>query len=175
MKFSIYLNRCVFVMQWIFYSDCANGQADLNLPALGTHIRRYVSCSCGSFGSKANFEFSHALSLGDVRWSWGICEAKRERLWGSVHRLGLVCVCVCVWGGGGGGGGGEVTSYIWHSTRVPNGPFFKAASYILAPFFQQELYDWHHFSGFVYERPQFSNIPVYAYFSIRLLVLWVFS
>ena len=52
-------------------------------------------------------------------------------------------VCVCVGGGGGGGVGGgggggvrRVTSYIWHSTD---------------------------FSGFLCERPHFSDIQVYAH------------
>ena len=33
----------------------------------------------------------------------------------------------------------------------------------LAPFFQQKVYEWPDFSGFLCERPHFSDILVYAY------------
>ena len=62
---------------------------------------------------------------------------------------GGVCVCVC-------GGGGGVTSYIW--------PPFSALPVIwLAPFFQQNVCEWPDFSGFLCERPHFSDILVYAH------------
>ena len=48
-------------------------------------------------------------------------------------------------------GVGGVTSYIWHSTDVVAEwpPFSALPSIWLAPFFQQKVYDWPDFSGFV--------------------------
>ena len=63
------------------------------------------------------------------------------------------------------GGGGGVTSYIWHSTDLhAEWPPFSALPGIwLAPFFQQKVYEWLDFSGFLCERPHFSDILVYAH------------
>ena len=62
----------------------------------------------------------------------------------------------------GGGGGRGVTSYIWHSTdvRAEKPPFSALSGIRLAPFFQQKVYEWPDFSGFLCERPHFSNILV---------------
>ena len=47
---------------------------------------------------------------------------------------------------------------------VPNSPPFSALPGIwLAPFFQQKVYEWPDFSGFLCERPHFSDILVYAH------------
>ena len=44
---------------------------------------------------------------------------------------------------------------------VPNDPLFQ---YMISPLFsQQKVYDWPDFSCFVWERPHFPDIPVYAY------------
>ena len=58
--------------------------------------------------------------------------------------------------GGGGGGGGGVTSYIWHSTDV-------RAEYDWPPFFNKKYMNGPIFSGFLCERPHFSDILVYAH------------
>ena len=66
-------------------------------------------------------------------------------------------------GGGEGGGGGSVTSYIWHSADVRIAPFSALPSIWLVPFFQQKVYEWPDFSGFLCERPHLSDILVYAH------------
>ena len=40
-------------------------------------------------------------------------------------------------------------------------PFFRAAKYMIDPFFRQKVYDWPHFSGWVCERPHFSDVSRY--------------
>ena len=56
----------------------------------------------------------------------------------------------------GGGGGEGVTSYIWHSTDVHVESALPGIW--LVPFFKQKVYGWPEFSGFVCERPHFSDI-----------------
>ena len=54
---------------------------------------------------------------------------------------------------------------IWHSTdvRAEWPPFSALPGIWLAPFFQQKVYEWPDFSGFLWERPHFSDILVYAH------------
>ena len=65
---------------------------------------------------------------------------------------------------------------------VPNSPLFQHCQvYDWPPFFQQKVYEWPDFSGFLYEKPHFSDIQVYAHFffaqrffkAAYLLVLWI--
>ena len=87
--------------------------------------------------------------------------SKLSRLANPALWLSLGCVCVYVWGEGGRG----VISYIWHFTdvRAEWPPFPALPGIWLAPFFQQKVYEWPDFSGFLSERPHFSGILVYAY------------
>ena len=57
---------------------------------------------------------------------------------------------------------------------VPNSPLFPFSALPgiwLAPFFQQKVYEWPNFSGFLCERPHFSNILVYAHI-FRSEIFW---
>ena len=62
------------------------------------------------------------------------------------------------------GVGVRVTSYIWHITDVRTEwpPFSALPGIWLAPFFQQKVYEWPDFSGFLCERPHFPNILVFS-------------
>ena len=47
---------------------------------------------------------------------------------------------------------------------VPNSPLFQRCQvYDWPPFFNQKVYEWPDFSGFLCERPHFSDILVYAH------------
>ena len=72
-------------------------------------------------------------------------------------------------GGVGGGGRGWVTSYIRHSmdVRAEWPPFSALPGIWLAPFFQQKVYEWTDFSGFLCERPHFSDIHIFRSESFR--------
>ena len=64
--------------------------------------------------------------------------------------------------GCGGWGRGRLNCYIWHSAdvRAEWPPFSALPGIWLAPFFQQNVYEWPDFSGFLCERPHFSDILV---------------
>ena len=47
--------------------------------------------------------------------------------------------------------------------RAEQPPFSALPGIWLAPFFQQKVYEWPHFSGFLRERPHFSDILVFAH------------
>ena len=74
-----------------------------------------------------------------------------------------------VWtsGGGGGGGagwGGDGLLYMAkYGCACRIAPVFSAARYMIGPLFQQKVYEWPDFSGFLCERPHFSDILVYAH------------
>ena len=72
-------------------------------------------------------------------------------------------ITVCVWG---------VTSYIWHSTDAKWPPFSALPGIRLAPFLQQKVYEWPDFSGFLCERPYFSDIS-FAQRFFRLISAFV--
>ena len=65
--------------------------------------------------------------------------------------------------------GWGVTSYIRHSTdvRAEWPPFSALPGIWLAPFFQQKVYEWTNFSGFLCERPHFSDIHIFRSESFR--------
>ena len=59
---------------------------------------------------------------------------------------------------------------MWYSTdvRAEQSPFSVLPGIWLAPFFQQKVYEWSDFSGFLCERLHFSDILVYAHFRSKI-------
>ena len=61
-----------------------------------------------------------------------------------------------------GGVRGYIYGIVWMC--VPNGPLFQRCQvYDIGPFFQQEVYDWPHCSGLVYERPPLFYVSRYMH------------
>ena len=55
-------------------------------------------------------------------------------------------------------------SYLFAGKVSCSAAFSALPGIWLAPFFQQKVYEWPYFSGFLCERPHFSDILVYAHF-----------